>query len=474
MKLFNEPTEILLAKYGHELREPLSRAIIKLADDAGLSEEDTALVKAKARKLLHEDVVSGKDNRFWTRFRAQVIDIFLTLRSGTHAGTPDTYDTYIMNLLDEDISGRSIVTNIYKLLMMINSPGTGATYGVICDTSGDTIEYLDSPQTVVAGDTGTYFYQWGVVGSVEDPEFTPTDPGIYIKGTSYGLGTFTQGLNKLDYKLYSENSISNGAGGYVNVYDDAGISIPVPEGPNTYDQQRWIRQGLVTEYRPGWGDLPADSRTDTYANCQWFGMVPAGSYKLIFETMNAYVYDLKQFDRNDTTSGDTIHYSLIDDSDNVLVRVDKPFTNDIPEDARPTFFRKVSTFTLDEDTNVGLLNKIAFMAGAGYATRFYIVPASTEDTAFSIEAYSTTFSGYSCWTPYGEGICTISVKFTNLTENEDYTVTVERASKLYNESLSIPLTTDISEAINAGVIKIEILDDDGHGNHGQVSAYYYR
>ena len=473
MKLFNEPTEILLAKYGHELREPLSRAIIKLADDAGLSDYDTAVVKSRARRLLHEDVVSGKDNRFWTRFRAQVIDIFLLLRKGKHTGTPSTYDTFLINLLDENISGKSIVTNIYKLLMQVNIGTASTPYGVICDTSGQTIEYLDSPQTVVASEGGTYFYNWAVVGTVEDPEFEPQDPGIYIKGTQYGLGTFTQGINKLNFGLYSENTISNGAGGYVNVYS-SNVSIPVPEGPNTYDQQRWTLQELVTEYQPGWGDLPVDSRTDTYANCQWFGMVPAGSYKLIFEAMNAYIYDLKQFDRNNTTSGDTIHYSLIDDSNNVLLRIDKPFTNDIPQDERPTFFRKVSTFTLNEDTNVGLLNKIAFMANSGYALRFYIVPSDTEDTAFSISDYMTTFSGYSCWTPYGEGVCTISVKFTNLADNESYTTTIERNSKLYNESITVPLTTAIAEAINAGVIKIEILDDDGHGNHGQLSAYYYR
>ena len=83
-------------------------------------------------------------------------------------------------------------------------------------------------------------------------------------------------------------------------------------------------------------------------------------------------------------------------------------------------------------------------------------------------------SGESCWEPYSVSSDSISVKFTNLSDGEEYIKTVPIEGKLYETTMVIPLTPEISDTIKAGPVKIEILSSDSEGNHGSLSTYYMR
>lgn len=485
MKLFNELTEIQLAKYAHELRPILRRSLLKLSTEMGLTDADVQTVDLQSRKLVYEEKTNDPiDTRYWKNFRDLFVSIVILMIKVNHLGTPETLDMAIKDLYDPEISGRSISRNIYRIIKILNDNGARIDHGVLCSIGPTMIEYLPSPQTVVVGTDDYHFYTWSVVGSVSDPEFSKEDPGIYIKGTALGVGDAggDVGNNKLEYKPIAEGELTNNVNpvsypdDFCYIYtshDSTSDMLSIPNGPATEDYQRWYYLNCtVNDY---WHKV-RDYRNKTYNWCNWKGHLEPGTYKLVCECIDVYGYANKSNNPDPTMIDDHAYYALIDSNDNVLVEVaweDFFYTETQP------FVRKESVFTVNSSIDVGVLSKMWKVRNDTLATlswRFMIMPSDVENIEFEYETSipGVIVSGESCWEPYSVSSDSISVKFTNLSDGEEYIKTVPIEGKLYETTMIIPLTSEISDTIKAGPVKIEILSSDSEGNHGSLSTYYMR
>lgn len=488
MKLFNELAELQLAKYANELRPILRRCFVKLSSEMGLSDEDVSKIIYRSRALVYEERSDGKlDTRYWKQFRDLFVELVCLMKKENHLGTPETLDNYIKNLYDPEISGKSISDNIYKIIRTLNANGKKVDHGVLVGITSTNFEYLPSPQTVVVGNDSTYFYTWSAVGAISDPEFMKEDPGLFIRGTALGVGDEgTVGLNKLNYAPIQQGSGPGGtytSSSVIAATAMNAVSIPstIPSGVN---DQRWYKHCGNVNTGGNWVD---DYRRRTYANCNWFATLPPGSYKLICECANPYaktirVPNLDSIYRNDEQlPGNHIpRYSLIDSANNIIV--DVTWEDFFVSENSQKWTRKESVFNVSEPLEVGVFSKM-YMYDSSYSIdnitpylvwRIMIVPADTVATPFSVEVNGETITGESCWEPYSVSSNTISVKFTNLSDGEEYIKTVPIEGKLYETTMVVPLTSEISETIKAGPVKIEILSSDSEDNHGSLSTYYMR
>lgn len=490
MKLFNELVEISLAKYAYELRPIIRRALVKLSTEMDLSNEDISTIEVESRKLVHETRLDNKkDTRYWKEFRDLFVKLVCLMKKTNKLGTPATLDSYILGLYDPTISGYSLSSNIYKIIKLLNDNGAKTDHGVLCSIGQSQIEFLPSPQSVIVGDDECYFYTWGVVGSISDPEFTKEDPGIYIRGTALGVGDEGGeiGTNKLNYCPIANGEMTNNVNperfpdvfGYIYTSTNTNASmtmnrVSIPTGEATSSVQCWYR--IVAPYNDYWHRIN-DYRDKTYQWCNWKGTLTAGTYKLIAECANPYEYYLPQNNPNPTMSDEKSYYALVDENDNVLAEVkwDEFF---VSGNDRPVWTRKETEFTISSTTNVGVIAKMYYAAGTGsleIAWRYMIVPADTVNTQFTVETgVGVTITGESCWEPYYKTEGSITVKFTNLSDKSEYTKVIPMSDKLYDTVMTIPLTSEISEHLSSGPVRIEIVSSDSSGNHGSLSTYYMR
>uniref|UniRef100_UPI001565FCC3 hypothetical protein n=1 Tax=Ruminococcus flavefaciens TaxID=1265 RepID=UPI001565FCC3 len=164
------------------------------------------------------------------------------------------------------------------------------------------------------------------------------------------------------------------------------------------------------------GNWVDDYRSPTYANCNWYAKLTAGTYKLIAECANPYgitvrVPNLDSIYRNDSAlPGNHIpRYDLVDSSGNILIEV--TWENFFGSGNQRRWTRKESVFTVTEDTDVGVFSKM-FQYDSSYAVdnitpylvfRYMIVPADTPASQFSVTLPITgepEITGESCWEPY--------------------------------------------------------------------------
>ena len=274
-----------------------------------------------------------------------------------------------------------------------------------------------------------------------------------IKGAAGGVGCV--GTNKLNCKPIAQGS---GPGGtYTDSGTIAGVAmnaVSIPDGaPADSDHQCWYMLRANINEGGNWVD---DYRSPTYANCNWYAKLTAGTYKLVAECANPYgitvrVPNLDSIYRNDSVlPGNHIpRYDLVDSSGNILIEVtwenffgsgnqrrwtrkESVFTvtedydlvdssgNILIEVTWENFFgsgnqrrwtRKESVFTVTEDTDVGVFSKM-FQYDSSYAVdnitpylvfRYMIVPADTPTSQFSVTLPITgepEITGESCWEPY--------------------------------------------------------------------------
>jgi len=234
-----------------------------------------------------------------------------------------------------------------------------------------------------------------------------------IKGAVGGVGRV--GTNKLNYKPIARGS---GPGGtYTDSGTIAGVAmnaVSIPDGaPADADHQRWYM--LCANINEG-GNWVDDYRSPTYANCNWYAKLTAGTYKLVAECANPYgitvrVPNLDSIYRNDSAlPGNHIpRYDLVDSSGNILIEV--TWENFFGSENQRRWTRKESVFTVTEDTDVGVFSKM-FQYDSSYAVdditpylvfRYMIVLADTPTSQFSVTlpiSGSPTISGESCWEPY--------------------------------------------------------------------------
>ena len=234
-----------------------------------------------------------------------------------------------------------------------------------------------------------------------------------IKGAAGGVGRV--GTNKLNYKPIARGS---GPGGtYTDSGTIAGVAmnaVSIPDGaPADADHQRWYMLRANINEGGNWVD---DYRSPTYANCNWYAKLTAGTYKLIAECANPYgktvrVPNLDSIYRNDSVlPGNHIpRYDLVDSSGNILIEV--TWENFFGSGNQRRWTRKESLFTVTEDIDVGVFSKM-FQYDSSYAVdnitpylvfRYMIVPADTPTSQFSVTlpiSGEPEITGESCWEPY--------------------------------------------------------------------------
>ena len=234
-----------------------------------------------------------------------------------------------------------------------------------------------------------------------------------IKGAAGGVGCV--GTNKLDYKPIARGS---GPGGtYTDSGTIAGVAmntVSIPDGaPADSDHQCWYMLRANINEGGNWVD---DYRSPTYANCNWYAKLTAGTYKLVAECAKPYgitvrVPNLDSIYRNDSAlPGNHIpRYDLVDSSGNILIEV--TWEDFFGSGNQRRWTRKESVFTIAEDTSVGVFSKM-FQYDSSYAVdnitpylvfRYMIVPADTPTSQFSVTlpiSGSPVISGESCWEPY--------------------------------------------------------------------------
>lgn len=231
-----------------------------------------------------------------------------------------------------------------------------------------------------------------------------------ITGAAGGVGNL--GINKLNYKSIAQGE---GPGG---TYTDGGtiagvamntVSIP-NETPPTANYQRWYMLRANINEGGNWVD---DYRSPTYANCNWYAKLTAGTYKLIAECANPYgktvrVPNLDSIYRNDSVlPGNHIpRYDLVDSSGNILIEV--TWQDFFVSENQQKWTRKETTFTITEETDVGVFSKM-FQYDSSYAVdnitpylvfRYMIVPVNTPTKQFSVTVDGNTITGETCWEPY--------------------------------------------------------------------------
>ena len=234
-----------------------------------------------------------------------------------------------------------------------------------------------------------------------------------VTGAAGGVGKETS--NRLDYKPIARGS---GPGGtYTDGTTIAGVAmnaVSIPDGaPADADHQRWYMLRANINEGGNWVD---DYRSPTYANCNWYAKLTAGTYKLIAECANPYgktvrVPNLDSIYRNDSAlPGNHIpRYDLVDSSGNILIEV--TWENFFGSGNQRRWTRKESVFTVTEDTDVGVFSKM-FQYDSSYAVdnitpylvfRYMIVPADTPTSQFSVTlpiSGSPVISDESCWEPH--------------------------------------------------------------------------
>jgi hypothetical protein len=215
-----------------------------------------------------------------------------------------------------------------------------------------------------------------------------------IKGAAGGVGYV--GTNKLNYKPIARGS---GPGGtYTDSGTIAGVAmntVSIPDGaPADSDHQCWYMLRANINEGGNWVD---DYRSPTYANCNWYAKLTAGTYKLIAECANPYgitvrVPNLDSIYRNDSAlPGNHIpRYDLVDSSGNILIEV--TWESFFGSGNQRRWTRKESVFTVTEDTDVGVFSKM-FQYDSSDAVdnitsylvfRYMIVPADTPTSQFSV------------------------------------------------------------------------------------------
>jgi hypothetical protein len=292
-----------------------------------------------------------------------------------------------------------------------------------------------------------------------------------ITGAAGGVGYL--GQNKLKQREYTaSDGLSNASldpaylGNIVvelfpqNSNDNA-PSIP-PGTPHTGAYQQWVGMepgGYVNDY---W---VIDERS-TFANAQWKTVLPAGSYKLMCELCVVDgeagsftdLYDRAEEWRKYATVDLITSDNTVLIHRNVSTRYSSASENELfsgyMANYGPAFFHEEIPFTLEEETEVGLIPKLYWYYSDRHDLyfRFYVTDASVIAQPFD----DGTYSGVTAWEPYrhkipvvissgGQSTAIDIYTVDALTENDTLTMAAAGvALPTYTGVTTININTDIT------------------------------
>jgi len=277
-----------------------------------------------------------------------------------------------------------------------------------------------------------------------------------IKGAPGGVGK--TGVNLLPQREYSrEDGLSNGSLdpnylGNITVeffpqsfYDNA-PSIP-PGTPHTGAYQQWI--GM----EPGGtvNDWAIDERTNhlyppQFNNAQWITTLSAGSYKLHCELVmiNGEIGNFRDVYNRRTNYDSYATVDLLTSTGTILIhRNVKTRYNTPSEDVLfanydanygPAFFHEEIPFTLNEETEIGMITKLYWWYSDRHDLyfRFYITDASVTAVPFD----DGTYSGVTAWEPYR-----VTLPLTISCGGQSTAISLDLGTEFLGENDTISFTT---------------------------------
>lgn len=297
-----------------------------------------------------------------------------------------------------------------------------------------------------------------------------------ITGAVGGVGDL--GQNKLKQREYSaSDGLSNGSldpaylGNIVVEFFPQGVynnapSIP-PGTPHTGEYQQWV--GM----EPGGtvNDWAIDERTNhlyppQFNNAQWKTTLSAGSYKLHCELVmiNDEIGSFRDVYNRQTNYDSYATVDLLTSTGTILIHRNVATRRNTPsEDVLfanydtnygPAFFHEEIPFTLNEETEIGMITKLYWWYSDRHDLyfRFYVTDASVVAQPFN----DGTYSGVTAWEPYrhkipvvissGEQSTAIDIYTVDaLTENDTLTMAAAGvALPTYTGVTTIDINTDIT------------------------------
>lgn len=238
-----------------------------------------------------------------------------------------------------------------------------------------------------------------------------------------------------DYSVRLFNSAYSNATLWVGAVTDAGTITPqftalsnqksIPEnGSFVTNTEQWMNLDYThydtRSYRPR---VPIDIRPVRYEFCESFADLKAGTYKLMIDEWGNHDMDNDwvgfqgytgcfEDNWNHEQSGIYEWFALVKEDNTPVIPKTRLFDASMDSsDSRrsktapyPNYFHKELTFTLEEDTKVGLMHK-AYYTSIRYAYspyfRFMIVDSDVAAEEFTTTGvYPVNMSGYSAWEKY--------------------------------------------------------------------------
>lgn len=319
-------------------------------------------------------------------------------------------------------------------------------------TTNDT--FVAGTQMLYAGDDG----KGGTHNYSSTAEFIQTRCKIYSQevepNTTYSVRVFNSSYNNLESALYLLSEPGTIAPQFMALSGQK--SIP-GNGTFAANDEQWV--GLAysdyrtIQYRP---NIPVDSRPMTYDYCESFADLKAGTYKLMvdiwgntlmsdnttigFQNYMGCVDDNWDGEQSDINE----FFALIKEDDTFAIQKTNILESGISKKSKyepyPNYYHREFTFTLNNDTKVGLYHK-AYYTSVSYAYppyfRFYIVDSDVTAEAFTTTNVSpTNMSGYSAWEKYS-----VTLPITIASGNQSQTTTIDLNGSFLHENDSVSMTS---------------------------------
>ena len=487
-KISWELTAIAVARYAHEIRVPVSRAIDKLLDDAGLDPATTTETN-KYKNWIVSHATDGteevpSDTRYLSVMKRMITQCLINLKKVNKTGD-ETLDTSIVEFYNSD-TGRELLHGLYSALKKLDNPSITNLFGTVTDA--------DMPCIVVCNDAPSEYNTFNVPQESD----ANMSSGVVVRGTASGIGEITMGKNLLPQCEYAVgDGLSNESRDpslvgdiTISFYPDQYYNVPpIPPGtPYTGAYQQWIGMeagGYVHDHE--WAlDERIYNDVPSFQNAQWKTTLPAGSYKLHCECIlisgSGWAF-YSMYDRID----DWYKYASIsllasDGTEiihkNVATRTSVPsddvLFSDLISSYDETFFHEEIPFTLSESTEIGLITQLYWYYNrrGDIFFRFYITDSTVVATPFD----NGTYSGVTAWEPYGNGGCKLTLTAKNLLDGSSDSEEKDIGSQLDDEHTTtfFENNSTVMASLNAGLVELDILEKDSQGNSGKISTKYLR
>ncbi len=263
-----------------------------------------------------------------------------------------------------------------------------------------------------------------------------------------------------DYSVRVFNSSYNDIEFYTCYYSEPGTITPTVTACSAYtqksipgndtfveDTEQWVKL-VYSHYRRSEYQyaLPCDVRPVKYDYCEYFATLKAGTYKLMIDTWgnnrfsgtggywtgiqdySGCVYD--NFSYGNTQGNEW--FTLLAEDNTVIIAKSDILPSGISSKSKrvddgapyPNYFHKEVTFTLQEDTKVGLFHKAYYENNSDPIPayhRFMIVDSDVEAEEFATTgADPCNMTGYSAWEKYN-----VSLPVNISSRGQTQTVTVD-------------------------------------------------